>query len=589
MVVDSAIIKRDFELLQHIPMGVFVLRRDYIVVFWNNCMEEWTGISQNDVLDTHIFDHFPHLNTPSYTYRLEDLFEGGPPVVFSSQLHKQIIPSCFRDGQLRIQHTTVTSIPTNQEKELYALFVIEDVTDLSRQIKDYRALRDQAIEEIKMRKEAEGLLCQAQSELEDRVEQRTLELKKAHTENGQLLKAITSILINMDEKDRIIQWNAAAEKVFGISKAEVMGQTLPECNVQWDCDKITEAVNLCKSREKSTPVDDVHFKRPDGTDGFLGLTINPVIGGEKKQLNILVLGADITERKILEAQLGEAQKLEAIGQLASGIAHEINTPTQYVGDNTQFLKEGFDDFATLLEKYNKLLKAVKQSEPSSQLVSEIEEALEAVDLDYLTEEIPNAIQQSLEGVERVTSIVRAMKEFAHPGSKEKTLTDINRAIESTVTVARNEWKYVAEMKTDFADDLPPVSCLPGEFNQVILNIVVNAAHAISETIGNESVQKGVITISTHKAGDWVEIRISDTGSGIPEEVRSKIFNAFFTTKGVGKGSGQGLAISHSVIVDKHDGDLYFETEAGKGTTFIIHLPIATEFKEEQSQIKELRK
>ncbi len=574
--MDSATIKREFELLQHIPMGVFVLRRDYTVVFWNNCLEEWTGISQNDIMDTHIFEHFPHLDNSSYTYRLEDLFEGGPPIVFSSQLHKQIIPSCFRDGQSRIQHTTVTSIPTNQEKEHYALFVIEDVTDLNCQIKDYRALRDQAIEEIKIRKKTEELLCQAQSELEDRVERRTLELNKAHTENDQLLKAITSILISMDEKGRIVQWNAAAERVFGISKAEVMGQTLPECNIQWDCDKIIEAVNLCKSREKSTPVDDVHFKRTDGTDGFLGLTINPVIGKEKKQLSILVFGADITERKILEAQLGAAQKLEAIGQLASGIAHEINTPTQYIGDNTQFLKEGFDDFVTLLEKYNRLLKAVKQSEPSSQLVSEIEEALEAVDANYLTNEIPNAIQQSLEGVERVTSIVRAMKEFAHPGSKEKTLTDINRAIESTVTVARNEWKYVAEMKTDFAGDLPEVFCLPGEFNQVILNIVVNAAHAISETIENGGVERGVITISTHKAGDWAEIRISDTGPGIPEEIRSKIFNAFFTTKGVGKGSGQGLAISHSVIVDKHGGELTFETETGKGTTFIIRLPITSE-------------
>ena len=574
--MDSTTIKREFELLQHIPMGVFVLRGDYTIVFWNNCLEEWTGISQNDVLDTHIFEHCPRLNTPSYTYRLEDLFEGGPPVVFSSQLHKQIIPSCFRDGRLRIQHTTVTSIPTAQEKERYALFVIEDVTDLSQQIKDYRALRDQAMKEIEMRKWAEEAFCEAQVELEERVEQRTLELKKAHTENDQLLKAITSILISVDEKDRIVQWNTAAEKVFGISKAEVMGQTLPECNIQWDCDKITEAINLCKNHKKTIPLDDILFKRPDGTDGFLGLTINPVIGKEKKQLSILVFGADITKRKIMEAQLGEAQKLEAIGQLASGIAHEINTPTQYVGDNTQFLKEGFDDFATLLEKYNRLLKATKQSEPSSQLVSEIEEALEAVDLDYLTEEIPNAIQQSLEGVERVTSIVRAMKEFAHPGSKEKTLTDINRAIESTVTVARNEWKYVAEMKTDFADDLPEVSCLPGEFNQVILNIVVNAAHAISETIGNGGVEKGVITISTHKAGDWAEIRISDTGPGIPEKIRSKIFNAFFTTKGVGKGSGQGLAISHSVIVDKHGGELTFETEIGKGTTFIIRLPITSE-------------
>ena len=170
-------------------------------------------------------------------------------------------------------------------------------------------------------------------------------------------------------------------------------------------------------------------------------------------------------------------------------------------------------------------------------------------------------------------IVGAMKEFSHPGVSEKTSIDINRAIESTLTVSHNEWKYVAELVTDLAPDLPLVRCLPGEFNQVILNLIVNAAHAIADTVQNGSATKGTITISTRHRGNWLEIRIADTGPGIPEKIRTRIFDPFFTTKAVGKGTGQGLAIAHSVVVDKHGGTITFETELGRGTTFIIRLPL----------------
>jgi signal transduction histidine kinase len=188
-------------------------------------------------------------------------------------------------------------------------------------------------------------------------------------------------------------------------------------------------------------------------------------------------------------------------------------------------------------------------------------------------EVPQAIQQSLQGIGRVTTIVRAMKEFSHPGSEEKSDTDLNRAIETTITVARNEWKYVAEVVTDFDPALPLVRCLPGEINQVILNLIVNAAHAIADVVENNGKSKGTITIRTRSQGDRVEIRVSDTGTGIPETIRAKIFDPFFTTKGVGKGTGQGLAIAHSVIVDKHGGTISCETEVGKGTTFVIRLPL----------------
>jgi signal transduction histidine kinase len=284
------------------------------------------------------------------------------------------------------------------------------------------------------------------------------------------------------------------------------------------------------------------------------------------------MSEDITERKLLREQLLQAQKLESVGQLAAGIAHEINTPTQYIGDNVRFLKDAFQDFKTLLTNYDRLLQAAKSNTLSCETLQEIESAVERTDATYLLEEIPKAIEQTVEGVTRVAKLVAAMKEFSHPGTAEKTPLDLNHAIESTLTVARNEWKYVADLETDYDSSLPRVSCLPGEFNQVILNLVVNAAHAIADTIGKEGSGKGRITVKTRHCPEWAEIQIRDTGSGIPEKVRARVFDPFFTTKEIGKGTGQGLAIAHSVIVDKHGGTIHFETEVGKGTTFIVRLP-----------------
>ena len=279
------------------------------------------------------------------------------------------------------------------------------------------------------------------------------------------------------------------------------------------------------------------------------------------------------ERHLMEVQLRQAQKLESIGQLAAGIAHEINTPTQYIGDNTRFVQDAFGDLGKLLEQYEKLLQAVKEETVTPALVAEVESAAAAADVKYLSEEIPKAVQQTLQGVERVTKIVRAMKDFSHPGGEEKTQVDINKAIESTITVARNEWKYVAELATEFDPALPLVLCLPVEFNQVVLNLVVNAAHAIADTPAVQQGGKGLITVSTRRDGEWVELRVSDTGTGIPEHARGKLFDPFFTTKPVGKGTGQGLFIAHNVVVERHGGTIRFETELGKGTTFIIRLPI----------------
>jgi len=280
---------------------------------------------------------------------------------------------------------------------------------------------------------------------------------------------------------------------------------------------------------------------------------------------------DITERIMLREQLLQAQKLESVGQLAAGIAHEINTPTQYIGDNVRFLKDAFQDLGKLLANYERLLLAAKSNTLSAETIQEVEATVGETDSIYLLDEIPKAVEQTLEGVNRVATLVSAMKEFSHPSTKEKVPIDLNRAISSTITVARNEWKYVADLETDFDPTIPPVSCLPGEFNQVILNLIVNAAHAIADVTEKGGPEKGKIKVQTRNSADWVEIRIEDSGTGIPEKVRTRIFDPFFTTKEIGKGTGQGLAIARSVVVDKHGGSIHFETEEGKGTTFIIRL------------------
>jgi Signal transduction histidine kinase len=286
----------------------------------------------------------------------------------------------------------------------------------------------------------------------------------------------------------------------------------------------------------------------------------------------VIVFRDITEQRKQEEQLALSQKMESIGQLAAGIAHEINTPMQYIGDNIKFMEDSFQSILDYLEGLKKSVAALEKDPayPAGDTVKELEAAY---DMEYLVEEVPKAIEQTLEGVARVSKLVLAMKEFSHPGKKEKFFSDINKSINSTVIISKNEWKYVADLKIDFDQSLPPVYCDINQINQVVLNMIVNAAQAIKEAIGEDAAQKGEIWIKTLAHDDYAEISISDTGTGIPEPLLNKIFDPFFTTKEVGKGTGQGLAIAHDIIVNKHKGSIYVESEVGRGTKFTIHLPI----------------
>lgn len=288
----------------------------------------------------------------------------------------------------------------------------------------------------------------------------------------------------------------------------------------------------------------------------------------------IILYEDVTEKMIQERNLLQAQKFEAVGQLAAGIAHEINSPIQYIGDNISFLKESFIDITSAMNSYDLMWQELtKMGVVPEEMRQKLEDEIEAADLAYLEEEIPKSFEQSFEGVKRVEKIVRAMKHFSHPGSEEKTMADINKVLENTITVCRNEWKYVAEVETDLSIDLPLAPCFVGEISQAFLNIIVNGAHAISDFTNNGSKGKGKISIKTTRGEKSIQIRISDTGGGIPQEIKDRIFDPFFTTKAVGKGTGQGLAIARKVIIDKHQGNLYFEAPKGAGTTFVIDLPM----------------
>jgi signal transduction histidine kinase len=280
---------------------------------------------------------------------------------------------------------------------------------------------------------------------------------------------------------------------------------------------------------------------------------------------------DITELRRLGRELTAAQKLESVGRLAAGVAHEINTPVQFVSDNVQFVRTSLPDIAAVIHAYRNLQQAVQSAGDVAGAACLAAETEKTADLDYVMENAPLAIESSIEGLGRIATIVRSMKEFAHPDQGEKKFVDLNQAIRSTLVVARNEYKYVAEVDAQYGE-LPAVPCYLGEFNQVVLNLLVNASHAIADVV-KDSGSLGKLTVRTRVDGDSVEISIGDTGTGIPEAARVRIFDPFFTTKEVGKGTGQGLAIARSVIVNKHGGTLWFETECGKGTTFFIRLPI----------------
>jgi len=393
-------------------------------------------------------------------------------------------------------------------------------------------------------------------------EKRRLSEQQEHQEflNTIFVGIGAAIFVFDPELGRTVDCNVVGERLLSSTREEILGAS---CKAQVIFTGQHRQDLLCPEGRYRSEYEEGMLVLVDETSVPVSLhTFEIFIGGKSHLVQVVF---NIAERKTLERKLHIAQKLESIGQLASGIAHEINTPIQYVGDSIRFVKDALEDLFRLVELYV----AAMAGEDRREAIVELRDEM---DWEFVREEMPRACDRAMEGVGRVASIVLAMKNFSHPGEEEAKPVDINRAIENTVTVTRNEWKYAADLETRLDPDMPLVHCFPGGLNQVLLNIIVNAAHAIA---GNESTgEKGLITVTTSFDDDWAEIRIADSGCGIPKKNMTKIFDPFFTTKEVGKGTGQGLAIVHDIVVEKHGGTIDVESEVGKGTTFIVRLPIA---------------
>jgi predicted ATPase/signal transduction histidine kinase len=411
----------------------------------------------------------------------------------------------------------------------------------------------------------------AKSDLERRILDRTRDLRQRNTDLRNVLDSINQGLVTIDRDGRLTgESSAKATAWFGPMQE---GMSLFDVLAATDATYARELQSFfARIAQGGESLSLVHAQMPRKLmlgSRTLDVDFSPV-GDDESWVRMLVVASDVTDRERqakLEMELRQAQKLQSIGELAAGIAHEINTPAQFVGDSIEFLAGAFEQTLALVRAYHAAIGASGHDA----LIAEMKQAEDAADIDYTEENAPGALVRARDGVTRIATIVRAMKEFAHPDNRQKSTADLNRAIETTLTIARNEYKYVAEVETQLGD-LPLVSCHVGDLNQVFLNLIVNSAHAISDVV-SKSGEKGRITVRTFNEGTKVRIEIADTGCGIAPAIRDRVFDPFFTTKEVGRGSGQGLAISRSIVVDKHGGSLTFQSEVGKGTTFIIVLPV----------------
>ncbi len=392
--------------------------------------------------------------------------------------------------------------------------------------------------------------------------------RRASHDAGLRLRALvhnsSDVIVVVEPNSRVTYEAGAVRAVLGAEPGDLDGRRLTE----WaDPDEIPLLLSLCGTRSHEHA--EVRLRRSDEAWRTCEIHATSLLG-ESRWEGVVLHIWDITDRKTLELELRLAQKLEAVGELAAGIAHEINTPIQYVGDTSRFIDNAFTELIPVLDLYAELLAACQDGTVTPELLDKVEEAHETADVDYLRERIPAACERTIDGVYRVSKIVRALRAFAHPPSLEIGTVDVNEAIRNTLIVATNEYKYVADVSTELSE-LPAINGNAGDINQVLLNLVVNAAQAIGEVVG-ESGDRGSIDIRTWRHGHDVWISIADTGPGITDEVAGRVFDPFFTTKEVGRGTGQGLAISRTIVVERHGGSLTFESEPGKGTTFLIRLP-----------------
>lgn len=392
------------------------------------------------------------------------------------------------------------------------------------------------------------------------------------------LANIGEAIVTISISGEIVLFNKAAQKITEYAEIEAVGKPAKEILRILDEktnklleDPIGHLLKIDTTFDINTPHRRPVLLTKTNKKILISGKITPVQIDQHKHTGYVLVFDDVTEKELLAAQSMLSSKMESIGQLAAGIAHEINTPIQYLGDNLHYVQHALEKYIETDQRQTRILQSIANSNKAAKDVLNFRNSQR---IDHLNKEIPTAIQESYEGLERVRKIVTAIREFSHPSVKEKAYSDINKSIQTTITISKNEWKYCAEMETDLDPNLPLVLCRIDELNQVLLNMIVNAAHAIQEKQTKNEKEKGKITIKTGLVKGKASIAITDTGCGISEEIVNRIFDPFFTTKDVGKGTGQGLSLAYNIIVNHHHGAIHVSTKENIGTTFTIELPIA---------------
>lgn len=554
---------KEFFMFDHVPIGICVLRKDYVVLFWNNCLEDWTGISRDKIIGTNIAVHFPHLNASKYQSRLKDIFEGGPPTIFSSQLHKNIFPSPLENGEFRIQHTTVTSVSTKEGSGFHALIAVQDVTDLTHRIHGYRTMRDQAIEEIKERKRAEQELLKVHVGLELRIEERTADLislneqlqreitekNRAEEELKKLIFTLNTLVDHMpegvallDSEYRVVLANHIGEKnllsIAGIKAGDKLKDISGEPLEKF---LISPSDKICHELEIDGP--------PKCTFELTAKTIvqNNVING-----TVLVL-KDVTKERKYEERIHSQARLASVGQLAAGIAHDFNNIlTGIIGLADNLLT----DYSLPSEEKQMVEQMLQSGQRASQLISQI--------LDFSRKSISEM---------KSFDLVPFLKDFAK---------FIRRTIPENIEISS-----VCSQKELF------VRADPSKLQQVLTNLTLNARDAMPEggslifsLSGMNFENSDNSPIPEPLNGEWVVLEVADTGTGIKYEILPHIFEPFFTTKEVGKGTGLGLSQVYGII-KQHDGHVELKTEPEKGCSFKIYLPASQSKIESAPPVKHL--
>ena len=535
--IDAAV--QTFRLLDQVPVGVCVLRDDFEVLFWNRCLEEWTRIDRKNILGTDIGVYFPHLREQKYTDRLRPIFQGGPPTIFSSQLHKHLIPAPLPTGGLRVLQTTVTALEVCGGAEFHALFTIQDVTESMTRIQAYCAMRDRAFSELEERKRAE----EAVRESEERYQRITA--------------AVTDYIFTVRIEDRRpveTVHSPACEAVTGYAPEEFASNPYLWIHMvhEQDRDAVRDQASHVLSGQDVQPLEHRIFRK-DGAMRWVRNTFVPHHDAQGNLLSYDGLISDITERKRLEEQLRQAQKMEAIGQLAGGVAHDFNN-----------LLTGIIGNLALAER-------------------------------KAPDEIGKYLVAASDAAGRAEKLVKQLLAFSRKSRIQLKPVDLNRIVREAHRLVRQTIDRRIEIRVRIDEGLPNVRADAVQINSILMNLCINARDAIVEVMNGRTApeRRGdqfVISIETEAAvvggeyceshtyarpGPFVVLSVSDNGAGMDAETQRHVFEPFFTTKQPGQGTGLGLASAYGII-KQHDGWINLYSEPGKGTTFKIYLPIAEE-------------